>query len=148
MDITITYDFLFGKTSTGEYSHILSIDKNSITNPLYNKEVYVPTIYKTNRDILFQSLGYTGCYANNHFDTTIDYILLPDRTVDNFQFGIKDEVIKWIESTCEEQKRKSKDPKRWKFNMMFILENEVVEFVKNRAERVGEYCIIELMKKY
>ena len=147
MGINITYEFLFGKNANGEYNHILSIDKNSITNPLYDKEIYVPTIDK-NRDILFQSLGYTGCYANNYFDQTIDYILLPDRTIDSFQFGIKDDTIKWIESTCEEQKRKSKNPKRWKFNMTFILENEVVEFVKKRAERVGENCIIELMKNY
>lgn len=147
MDINITYDFLFRKKANGEYYHILSINKNSTINPLYNKEVYIPII-KKDRDILFQSLGYTGCYANNYFDQTIDYIILPDCTVDNFQFGIKDDFIKWIESTCEEQKRKSKDPKRWRFNMTFILENEVIGFIKKRAERVEEDCILDLMRNY
>lgn len=145
MKIDITYDFLFRKKANGEYNHILSIDKNSITNPLYNKEIYVPAIDK-NRDILFQLLGYTGSYANNYFDNTIDYILLPDQTVDSFQFGIKDDIIKWIEGSCAEQKRKN--PKRWRFNMIFILENEVVGFIKKRAERVEEDCILDLMKNY
>lgn len=147
MNIEITYKFLFGKNSNGDYNHILSIDKNSKTNPLYNKEIYIPTIDR-NREVLFQSLGYMGSYANNYFDQTIDYILLPDKTVDNIQFGIKDEIIKWIESTCEEQKSKSKNSKRWRFNMTFVLENEVIDFVKNRAERVGEKCILDLMENY
>lgn len=147
LSINITYNFLFGKKANGEYNHILTINKNGKANPLYNKEIYIPKIER-DRDVLFQSLGYIGCYANNYFDPTIDYIFLPDCTVDNFQFGIKDDFIKWIEFTCEEQKRKSKDPKRWRFNMTFILENEVVDFIKQRATRVEENCILELIDKY
>lgn len=147
MKIEISHNFLFSKNAEGKYNHILSIDKKCIINPLYNKEVYIPDI-KKNRDVLSQALGYTGCYANNYFDSTTHYILLPDSTIDNFQFGIKDKVIEWVESTCEEQKAKAKDPKRWKFNMTFVLENEVIEFITNRAKRVNEECILELLKKY
>lgn len=141
----ITYDFIFKKKANGEYYYIQPIDKNSIINPLYNKEIYVPAIER-NRDILIQSLGYMGCCSNNYFDSTIDYIFLPDSTVDNFQFGIKDDIIKWIESACEDQK--SKNPKLWKFSMKFIIENEVIDYIKKRAERVGEDCILDLMKNY
>lgn len=147
MKIDISYDFLFSKKSGGEYNHILSIDKNDLTNPLYNKEIFVLNI-DGNRDVMFQALGYTGCYANNFYDSTIHYILLPNSTIDKLLFEDKDEVIKWIETTCEEQRAKSKDPKRWRFNMKFVLESEVVNFIKERALRVGEDCILDLIYKY
>lgn len=147
MGIDITYNFLFSKKEKGGYNHILSIDKNGVSNPLYNKEVYIPPSIDKNRDILFQALGYIGCYANNYFDTTIHYILLPNNTIDNIQFGVKDEVIQWIESTCDEQRSKSKKPNSWKFHMVFVLEDEVIQYIKQRSIKFDENCILDLIKE-
>lgn len=146
-NIDFTYNFLFSKDKKGSYNYIISINKDGYCNPLYGKELYIP---KTDgdKDVLFQSLGYIGCFANNHYDRTIDYVVMPNDTLDKLQFGIKDELVFWIEEVCKEQVKNSKDPKKWRFNMKFIFEKEVIDYVRYRGEHTEEDCIIDLITKY
>lgn len=145
--IDITYELLFCKNKDGNYKYIKVLYDN-LLNPLYGREIYIPEQISNNRDYFFQALGNIGAYGNNDFVTTIHYFLLSDTTVDQLQFGIKDDCIKLIEKMCDEQKQKSKDPKRWKFNMTFIFENDVVKFITDRSKRINDDITLNLIEKY
>ena len=145
--INFTYEFLFDKNKNGEFKYIKTLRDNGL-NPLYGKELYIPSTIVENRDYFFQSLGNLGAYGNNDFDSTIHYFLLPNETVDKLQFGIKDEVILSIEQICEDQKRKSKDPRKWRFNITFIHEHEVIDFITTRSKRINDDITLHLIEKY
>ncbi|MFR1749468.1 MAG: hypothetical protein ACLUWB_18475 [Parabacteroides distasonis] len=142
--INITYEFLFAKDLNEGYKHIVSIDKRGLVNPLYGKEIYFPGVLER-RNLLFQALGYVGCYANNHYDSTIDYVFLDNGTVDALSFGMKNDAIRKIERICEEKRSKLE---KWKFNIKFILESDTLDFLRAWGERVGESELNKLILKY
>lgn len=147
--IDITYAFLFQTDADGKYKHIhIMKDRvnERVLNPLYGKELYIPSI--PGKDSLSQALGNLGVFGNNEYDSTIDYFLLPDQTVDNLLFGIKDNVIAYIEDICEKQKAKAKKESKWRFNMMFILENDVANFIKERSLKCNDELTLSLINTY
>ena len=144
--IVITYEYLFNDNDEPKKRHVLHPVRTDLGNPLYGKEIYVRSI-GGNKDVLFQSLGYIGAYANNYFDSTIHFIMLSDETVSNLRRGIKDEHILWIEQECERQRAAYVDPKKWKFRMRFIVEQEVVDFIRKEfAFRNEEHCMNLILK--
>lgn len=147
--IIITYDFLFNDYENEELKdkrvhHPVRTDKG---NSLYGKEIYVRPI-KGDRDVLFQSLGYIGAYANNYYDSTIHFVLLSDETVELLRNGTRDEHIRWAEQECERQRASWKDPKKWKFRMRFIVEGEVIDFMRGEFDFRNEEAGLNLISKY
>lgn len=142
--IEFTYELLFSKNKKGEYKYINVINTLGTKNALYGKEIFIPENIDKGRNYLFQALGYIGAYGNNSFDESIHYMFMPNKTIDALLLGIKDDYTLFIEDLCKKQKSSYKDPKRWIFNFTFILENEVVDFIKNRPEPLA----IEQIEKY
>lgn len=146
--LDFNYKLLFSKNKKGEYKHAIIIPQDSMDNILYGKEIFIPETIKSGRDYLFQALGYIGAYGNNYYDETIQYMFLPDKTLDLLMIGVKDEYVLQIEDICTKQKESYKDPKKWKFRMKFIFEKEVVSFIKRRGKYVGSALETEQIEKY
>lgn len=147
--IDITYDFLFQTDPERRYKyiHLMKERMNErVLNPLYGKELYIPSI--PGKDSLSQALGNLGAFGNNEYDSTVDYFLIPDQTIDNLLCGIKDKVIAYIENICEKQKAKAKKESKWRFNMIFILENDVVNFIKERSLKCNDELTLSLINTY
>lgn len=141
--IEFTYELLFSKNKNGEYNYIVRVNP-SANNILYGKEIFIPNNIDKGRHNLFQALGYIGAYGNNGYDESIHYILLPDKTADALMLGVKDDCVQQIEEICTQQKESYKDPKRWRFDLKFIQEKDVLNFIKSRPERLA----IEQIEKY
>ena len=142
--IDFTYELLFSKNKNREYKYINDINPLDTKNVLYGKEIFIPDNIDKGRNYLFQALGYIGAYGNNNFDESIHYMFMPNKTIDTLLLGVKDNYVSLIENICTKQKHSYKDPKRWSFNLTFILENEVVNFIKNRSEQLA----IDQIEKY
>lgn len=139
--ISITYDMLV------KGGHLFKPVRAGLDNPLYGKEIYVRSV-GGRREVLYQSLGYVGAYANNYYDSTIDYVLLSDNTIDGLKLGIKDDDIRWVEQECERQRASYKGKTKWKFRMQFIVEGEVIRFLKDEFDFRNEECGLNLISKY
>ena len=135
--IDITYNLLFSKKENGEYNYIVGVSLSANNNVLYGKEIFIPNNIDKGRDNLFQALGYIGTYGNNEYDESIHYILLPDKTADALMLGVKDDCVQQLEKICTQQKESYKDPKRWRFNLKFIQEKDVLDFIKSRPEKLA-----------
>ena len=146
--INFTYDLLFSKNKNGKYNHIVEMDKSYEKNYLYGKEIFIPTQIKNGRDNLFQALGYIGAYGNNSYDESIHYLFMPNQTVDALMLGIKDDFVLYIEDVCTKQKASYKDPTKWQFRLKFILESDVVSFIKGRGEITGSQLETKQIEEY
>lgn len=146
--IDFTYDLLFSKNKNGAYNYIVEMDKSYKKNYLYGKEIFIPAQIDKGRDNLFQALGYIGAYGNNSYDESINYLFMPERTIDALILGIKDDLSLYIEDICTKQKTSYKDPKKWQFRLKFIIENDVVSFIKERGEIVGSQLETKQIEEY
>lgn len=146
--IDFTYDLLFSKNKNGAYNYIVEMDKSYKKNYLYGKEIFIPAQIDKGRDNLFQALGYIGAYGNNSYDESIHYLFMPERTIDALILGIKDDFSLYIEDICTKQKKSYKDPKKWQFRLKFIIENDVVSFIKERGEIVGSQLETKQIEEY
>lgn len=146
--IDFTYDFLFSKNGKGEYNHIIEMDKTYEKNLLYGKEIFIPAQIVKGRDYLFQALGHIGAYGNNEHDESIHYLFMPDRTIDALMLGIKDDFALYIEDFCTKQKASYKDPGRWRFRLKFIIEHEVISFIRERGKKVGSELETKQIEEY
>ena len=146
--VNFTYDFLFSKRENGEYNYIVEINPLSSKNILYGKEIFVPANIDKGRNNLFQALGYIGAYGNNEYDESIHYLFMPQKTVNALMLGTKNDFVIQIEDICDKQKKSYKNPKAWSFKLKFILESEVLEFLKGRSERINDILTLEQVEKY
>lgn len=78
------------------YRHYLSLQFNFEEggNPLYTKELYLPSDVQTD---LYQRLGNQGVYANPQINETTDVIVLTDASLRHLRDGQTDEALRYIE---------------------------------------------------
>lgn len=67
---------------------------DSSMNPLYMKELYLPSDVSPD---LYQMLGNRGIYANSYIDDTTDVLVISDNSLQNLQKGETDEHLGYIE---------------------------------------------------
>ena len=84
-----------------ERSHLVYGDAG---NPLYTRELFVPSDTRTPQDELYQKLGDHGIYANSYIDDTTDVIVLSDLTLERLKAGETDATIRTIEKAYDESR--------------------------------------------
>ncbi|MBR1767103.1 MAG: hypothetical protein IJ742_00115 [Prevotella sp.] len=110
-------------------------------NPIYGKEIYVPTRPGSDMGIIRQLIGNFGGYANaDYFDDT-NIVMLDETTLAKLNQGIKDEVILYIENKYNKSNTKI-------FNIQFTSVGDFIKWVKARMEVFPDESTIELLGNY
>lgn len=136
-NVNITYDFIFNPI----HPKIISISKDGITHRLGNKEIFV---YKCDAKflILGQLIGNIGGSVTNVFDpNNTNFIMINDLTLEKLKLGEKDEEIILIASIYNTSKSD-------KFTYKFIIENEFLNFIEVRSQKVNDDNTLRLLEKY
>ena len=130
-----------GKTFASRVSSPLIFDFEGLTNPLSQKEIFVPEIPKIDTGVIRQLIGNFGGYANKEYYDDTNIIMLSDATLEKLKQGIKDEVIIKIEDKYNKSTSKI-------FNVQFTCESDFINWVKKRMNVFPDESTIALLEKY
>lgn len=106
------------------YRHYLSLQFNyeGGSNPLYTKELYLPSDMQTD---LYQRLGNQGIYASPQIDDSTDVIVLSNASLCSLQNGQADETLRYIEEQYNQSRAQS-------FRFRLTGENELLAWLRLR----------------
>lgn len=146
LDINISYYYwtppiINGKSFISRVSSPLLFDNEGRSNPISQKEIYIPKIPGIDMDNFYQIIGNLGGYANNIYYDDTNTILLSDITLKNLEKGIKDEIIIYIENIYNKSNTKI-------FNIQFTSESDFIKWVKHRMMIFPDTSTISYLKKY
>lgn len=110
-------------------------------NPIYGMEIFVPNRPNADMGIIRQLIGNFGGYANTDYYDDTNIIMLSGETLGLLEQGIKDDVIKQIETQYNQSSTKM-------FNIQFTSEPDFISWVKKRMEKFPDESTMELLKKY
>lgn len=130
-----------GKSFVSRVSSPLKFDEEGITNPISQKEIFVPVISGVDMSAFYQIIGNYGGYANREYFDDTNMIMLSDATLHNLEQGIKDEVILGIEDTYNKSDAIM-------FNVQFTSEPDFINWVKQRLKIYPDLSTINLLKMY
>ena len=130
-----------GKTFVSRVSSPLQYDIYGSSNPISQKEIYVPIIQGIDMGVFYQIIGNLGGYANKEYYDDTNLIMLSDETLFKLEKGIKDEVILDIENRYNNSNAKI-------FNVQFTSESDFIKWVKRRLELSPDKSTMDLLKKY
>ncbi len=135
--VDITYDFLF----TSRFSPIVHLNFHELTHPLGKREIFLYEV-KGESQFLRICLGNIGAYTNNDFDpNTTDYCWLRKETIEKLKRNEKDSFIQIITD-------KYNTSTSSQFNYKFIIEQEVIFWLENRAREIGDAISLEYITRY
>lgn len=130
-----------GKTFASRVSSPLIFDSAGLTNPLSQKEIFVPEISNVDTGLIRQLIGNFGGYANKEYYDDTNIIMLSDATLENLKQGIKDAVITKIEDKYNKSSSKI-------FNIQFTCESDFINWVKKRMNVFPDESTIVLLEQY
>lgn len=130
-----------GKTFVSRVSSPLKYDKEGKTNPILQKEIFVPDIPGKNMGVFYQIIGNLGGYANREYFDDTNMILLSNETLSKLEQGIKDDIILDIENRYNRSSIKI-------FNIQFTSESDFLNWAKLRMTLFPDQSTIELLKEY
>lgn len=130
-----------GKSFVSRVASPLLYNENGSENPISQKEIYVPKKASIYTDVLFQIIGNLGGYANKDYNDDTNLIMLSIETLNNLEHGIKDDVIKNIETTYNKSDAIL-------FNAQFTSEPDFIKWVKQRMTMYPDESTIALLQKY
>ena len=110
-------------------------------NPIYGLEIYVPQRPNAHMGVIRQLIGNFGGYANPEYYDETNVIMLGGETLRLLEQGIKDDVIKQIETQYNKSSAKM-------FNIQFTSESDFIEWVKKRLEKYPDESTMKLLEKY
>lgn len=110
-------------------------------NPIYGLEIYVPQRANTEMGVIRQLIGNFGGYANPEYYDETNVIMLGEETLRLLEQGIKDDVIKQIETQYNKSTTKM-------FNIQFTSEPDFISWVKQRMEKFPDESTITLLNEY
>ena len=110
-------------------------------NPIYGLEIYIPSRPGVDMSLIRQIIGNFGGYANTEYNDETNVVMLSEETLNLLKEGIKDDVIKQIETQYNEGSAKM-------FNIQFTCESEFISWVKNRLEKFPDTGTISLLERY
>ena len=101
-------------------------------NPYSGREIYICDGIAGDKSMLEQMLGNLAAWSCSHIeDDDINTFLLSDKTVENLKNGIKDDTIQAIERLYNKSKSII-------FEYLFIIEGDVLNFVKNWCDKFND----------
>ena len=101
-------------------------------NPYSNREIFICDGIAGNKSMLEQMLGNLAAWSCTYIeDEDINTYLLSDKTVENLKNGIKDDTIQAIERLYNKSKSII-------FEYLFIIEGDVLNFVKNWCDKFND----------
>ena len=110
-------------------------------NPIYGLEIYVPQRANADMGIIRQLIGNFGGYANPEYYDETNVIMLGEETLRLLEQGIKDDVIKQIETQYNKSSAKM-------FNIQFTSEPDFIAWVKKRLDKFPDESTISLLNNY
>jgi len=130
-----------GKSFVSRVASPLTYKEDYNDNPISQKEIYVPKEDGILTDVLYQIIGNLGGYANKEYYDDTNLIMLSIDTINNLQHGNKDNIIKKIENTYNNNDAVM-------FNVQFTSEPDFIRWVKKRMELFPDESTIALLQKY
>lgn len=128
-------------TFSSRFSSPLHYDAEGCSNPISQKEIYVPASEGIDMGFIRQLIGNLGGYANTEYFDDTNVIMLSDSTLAKLKQGNKDDVILDIE------KKYNKSNSRI-FNVQFTSEKDFINWVKVRMEIYPDESTMALLDKY
>lgn len=110
-------------------------------NPIYGLEIYVPKRPNADMGVIRQLIGNFGGYANPEYYDETNVIMLAEETLRLLEQGIKDDVIKQIETQYNKSSAKM-------FNIQFTSEPDFISWVKKRMEKFPDESTMKLLEQY
>lgn len=106
------------------HRHYLTLQLNyeERNNPLYTKELYLPSDVSSD---LYQRLGNQGVYASPQIDETTDVIVLSDASLQHLQGGKTDETLRYIEQQYNQSRAQS-------FRFRLTGESDLLAWLRSR----------------
>ncbi len=136
-NVDINYDFLF----TSRFSPIVHLNFHELTHPLGKKDIFLYEV-KGESHLLRTCLGNIGAYTSNDFDpNSTDYCWLRKETIEKLKRNEKDNFIQIITD-------KYNTSNSSQFNYKFIIEQEVVFWLENRAREIGDAISLDCITRY
>ena len=109
-------------------------------NPIYGLEIYVPERLDIDMGVIRQLVGNFGGYANPEYYDETNVIMLGEETLRLLEQGIKDDVIKQIETQYNKSSAKM-------FNIQFTSEPDFISWVKKRMTKFPDESTMKLLEK-
>ena len=100
-------------------------------NVIARKELYIGKGLSGNRDCFAQITGNLGACGDNAIYPETNLCVLSDSTLEKLQLGEKDETILYIQDYYNSGRSTT-------FELSFISEGDILRFVKERVESVGD----------
>lgn len=112
-------------------------------NGFYGKEVFFSEGFDdTRKFILYQCIGNIGAYSNHtNLELDIDYIVLADQLIANPD----SELYLNFVSDLEQKYNQANSPF---IRMKLLAESDLINYLGNRAKRISDNHLSELLKQY
>ena len=92
-------------------------------NPLYMKELYLPSDTEVSQTELYQMLGNRGIYANAYIDDTTDILVISNSSLRHLQEGQTDDTLRYIEQQYNQSRAQA-------FRFVMTSESELLVWLK------------------
>lgn len=133
----ITYDSVFNSP----FSVLKKVSNDGLTHIIGNRELFIYQP-KGNKYLLWQMIGNMAGVGTDVFDVnSTDFIVLKDSTVEKLKDGIKDESIIIVENKYNESKSDV-------FSFNFILENDLMDYIKSSSIKSNDEVTLDILSKY
>ena len=117
------------------------VSNDGLTHIIGNRELFIYQP-KGNKYLLWQMIGNMAGVGTDVFDVnSTDFIVLKDSTVEKLKDGIKDESIIIVENKYNESKSDV-------FSFNFILENDLMDYIKSSSIKSNDEVTLDILSKY
>lgn len=106
-------------------------------NYLYDKDVFITGELTRNKYHMYGILGLLGAHPNDYeLDNSIDVFVMSDSHYEQMKHGIKDVVIRLLESKLNAKGQPLKD-------ILIITESALIDFVQKRMSYYGTDTVVQ-----